>query len=201
MKISRYVKENDVIKSIIYLSLQAIAICKKAWNGGTRNDSLNLFNNSLYLFCGECRDRIKGILWEGNGFFLLYKLLFGPWDRSDRLCSALAETLLWKMQDTPSIFLNCIAKCVDEVLQPVDEYYIWSYWGKLFLGNRFPNLLRHCCLCRYRWEWNCYNHSLRPWRYGRQQTLTKLVSLCNRLEGTLHEWRRTSSQADTHLKK
>ena len=27
----------------------------------------------LFLFCGKRCDRIKGLLWEGNGFLLLYK--------------------------------------------------------------------------------------------------------------------------------
>ncbi|MCR4889974.1 MAG: IS66 family insertion sequence element accessory protein TnpB [Ruminococcus sp.] len=36
---------------------------------------LDLFSSALFLFCGRCRDRIKGILWEGNGFLLLYKRL------------------------------------------------------------------------------------------------------------------------------
>ena len=30
-------------------------------------------SNSLFLFCGRHRDRIKAILWEGDGFVLLYK--------------------------------------------------------------------------------------------------------------------------------
>ena len=30
--------------------------------------SLDPFNKSLYLFCGRRRDRIKGLLWEGDGF-------------------------------------------------------------------------------------------------------------------------------------
>ena len=36
---------------------------------------LDLFSNSLFLFCGRRRDRIKGLLWEGDGFLLLYKRL------------------------------------------------------------------------------------------------------------------------------
>ena len=36
---------------------------------------LEPFTNTLFLFCGRRRDRIKGLLWEGNGFLLLYKRL------------------------------------------------------------------------------------------------------------------------------
>ena len=31
------------------------------------------FSNSLFLFCGRRCDRIKALLWEGDGFLLLYK--------------------------------------------------------------------------------------------------------------------------------
>lgn len=30
---------------------------------------------TLFLFCGCRTDRIKGILWEGDGFLMVYKLL------------------------------------------------------------------------------------------------------------------------------
>ena len=42
-------------------------------------------NNVLFLFCGRRSDRIKGLLWEGNGFLLLYKRLEGgsfSWPRT-----------------------------------------------------------------------------------------------------------------------
>lgn len=29
--------------------------------------------DTLFLFCGKRNDRIKGLLWEGDGFLLIYK--------------------------------------------------------------------------------------------------------------------------------
>ena len=36
---------------------------------------LDPFTNTLFLFCGRRRDRIKALYWERNGFVLLYKRL------------------------------------------------------------------------------------------------------------------------------
>ena len=36
---------------------------------------LDLFSDSLFLFCGRRRDRLKALLWEGDGFIMLYKRL------------------------------------------------------------------------------------------------------------------------------
>lgn len=33
--------------------------------------NLDPFTNTLFLFCGRQRDRIKALYWEGNGFVLL----------------------------------------------------------------------------------------------------------------------------------
>ena len=33
------------------------------------------FTRTLFLFCGRRADRIKGLLWEGDGFLLIYKRL------------------------------------------------------------------------------------------------------------------------------
>lgn len=40
-----------------------------------QNFQLNPFQNSLFLFCGRRRDRMKALYWEGDGFILLYKRL------------------------------------------------------------------------------------------------------------------------------
>lgn len=47
---------------------------------------LDPFTNTLFLFCGRRRDRIKALYWEGNGFVLLYKRLENgvfQWSRSE----------------------------------------------------------------------------------------------------------------------
>jgi len=46
---------------------------------------LDPFSKSLFLFCGKRRDRLKALLWEGDGFVLLYKRLENgsfKWPRS-----------------------------------------------------------------------------------------------------------------------
>ena len=58
--------------------------------------------NTLFLFCGRSASRIKGLLWEGDGFLLLYKRVecgHFSWTRnSDELRSMSAEQFRWLMQ-------------------------------------------------------------------------------------------------------
>lgn len=58
--------------------------------------------NTLFLFCGRSSTRIKGLLWEGDGFLLLYKRVESghfTWPRSStKLRSLSAEQFHWLMQ-------------------------------------------------------------------------------------------------------
>ncbi len=56
--------------------------------------SLCPFEKQLFLFCGRRRDRIKGLLWEGDGFLLLYKRLDNGvfrWPRNETEARLLTE--------------------------------------------------------------------------------------------------------------
>lgn len=39
------------------------------------NFRLDPFSNNLFIFCGRRHDRLKALLWRGDGFLLLYKRL------------------------------------------------------------------------------------------------------------------------------
>lgn len=64
--------------------------------------SLDPFSNTLFLFCGRKRDRIKALYWEGNGFVLLYKRLENgvfQWPRSEQEARELSpQQHCWLME-------------------------------------------------------------------------------------------------------
>ena len=60
------------------------------------------FNSALFLFCGKRCDRIKALLWEKDGFVLLYKRLENGSFRSPRhendLKSISRQQFRWLME-------------------------------------------------------------------------------------------------------
>ena len=63
---------------------------------------LDPFTNTLFLFCGRRRDRIKGLYWEKDGFILLYKRLEQgayQWPRSESEVKTLTpQQYRWLME-------------------------------------------------------------------------------------------------------
>ena len=63
---------------------------------------LEPFSNTLFLFCGRKRDRLKALCWETNGFVLLYKRLeqgVYQWPRDENEARELApQQYRWLME-------------------------------------------------------------------------------------------------------
>ena len=54
----------------------------------------DVFGKGVFLFCGRRCDRIKGLVWEGDGFLLLYKRLDNgkfQWPRNETEARLLTE--------------------------------------------------------------------------------------------------------------
>lgn len=68
----------------------------------TQSYNLNPFSNSLFLFCGRRGDRLKALLWEKDGFVLLYKRLETgrfQWPRNQEEVSILSwQEFRWLME-------------------------------------------------------------------------------------------------------
>ena len=63
---------------------------------------LDPFSKSLFLFCGKRRDRIKALLWEEDGFVLLYKRLESgnfQWPRTEEQVHVLSwQEFRWLLE-------------------------------------------------------------------------------------------------------
>lgn len=62
------------------------------WNIGLDQNPFE--KGTLFLFCGRRSDRIKGLLWMGDGFLLLYKRLEDgslTWPRTEQEAAELTE--------------------------------------------------------------------------------------------------------------
>lgn len=70
--------------------------------------------NTLFLFCGRRNDRIKALLWEGDGFLLMYKRLDNGafrWPRStDEAMSITEEQYRMLMQGFEIVARNPISE-------------------------------------------------------------------------------------------
>ena len=67
-----------------------------------QNFGLEPCSGSLFLFCGKRRDRMKALLWEDDGFLLMYKRLDNgafQWPRSESEAKLLTQDqFVWLMQ-------------------------------------------------------------------------------------------------------
>lgn len=76
------------------------------------------YQNILFLFCGRRADRIKGILWCGDGFTLLYKRLSNgrfKWPRSENELLEVSSQQLEFLLEGLSISQKTSIKKIDKI--------------------------------------------------------------------------------------
>ena len=76
--------------------------------------NLDLFSDSLFLFCGRRRNRLKALYWEDDGFILLYKVVENGrfrWPNNEAEVRNLTrEEFIWLMQGLSVDQPNAIKK-------------------------------------------------------------------------------------------
>lgn len=71
---------------------------------------------TLFMFCGRKIDRIKALIWEGDGFLLCYKRLEQKaskfqWPRSqEEVCKLTSQQFRWLMEGLTIKSKKCIQK-------------------------------------------------------------------------------------------
>ena len=61
----------------------------------------DIYSKSIYLFCGRSCSKIKGLVWDEDGFLLLYKRLENgsfKWPRSEEDVKLLTQQLRWLLE-------------------------------------------------------------------------------------------------------
>ena len=67
-------------------------------------EGMNVFNEqALFLFCGGKKDRYKALIWEKDGFMLLYKRIESgrlqwPKEKEDRIEKLSVQQLRWLLE-------------------------------------------------------------------------------------------------------
>ena len=98
-----YAGKSDLRKGIDGLA----ALVKEQFN-------LNPFqNNVLFLFCGTRSDRFKGLVWEGDGFCLVYKRIEAGhlrWPRTQQEAVQISQVELQRLLDGMTILERSAVK-------------------------------------------------------------------------------------------
>ena len=106
---------------------------------------LDLFTNSAFLFCGRRRNRLKVLLWEGDGFLLLYKRLKDGrfnWPKNEQEVRNLTrEQFVWLMQglsiDQPKA-IKQIEGGVDWFIPMIRKFWEYAFKEDVLNADETP---------------------------------------------------------------